>query len=208
MVGNFCSIDPRFWHFPIPLGLFLCPTRSYWLPLSAEKISLSLSHLFPEIIWAKIGLIFHKNLSFDHFETFCTNVLLHFRSYWPPFFFTVLRSFWPLIFTKPQIPLGPFFHCEMDPPYQKFGEVPPPLPQGDWYWYPKNSKQYTALQTTNGNMESGILDIWGRALQYNFFNMSAPTQGGGGVRGVTLGIWNSSEHYAIIIFYNFTNCLS
>ncbi len=34
----------------------------------------------PERIWAKIGLIFHKNLSFDHFETFCNNILLDLRS--------------------------------------------------------------------------------------------------------------------------------
>ncbi len=122
MVGNFRSIDPHFLLFPIP---FLCPTRSYGPPLSAEKISLSLSHLVPEIIWAKICLIFHKNLSLDHFETFCTNVLLHFRSYWPPFL-QLLDLFDPLIFTKPQILLGPFFHRDLD--YWIFGEVPPPPP--------------------------------------------------------------------------------
>ncbi len=39
-------------------------------PVTAEKIGLSLSHLVPEIIWPKVGLNFHKNLSFDHFEAF------------------------------------------------------------------------------------------------------------------------------------------
>ncbi len=38
MVGNFRFIDPRFWHFPIPLGPFLCTARFYWLSLSAEKL--------------------------------------------------------------------------------------------------------------------------------------------------------------------------
>ncbi len=111
-LGTSALLTPVFDIFQSHWISCLCPTRSYWPPLSAEKNSLSLSHLIPEIIWAKIGLIFHKNLSFDHFETFCTNILLDFRSYWP--LFLVLRSFWPLIFTKPQILLGPFFHCVLE----------------------------------------------------------------------------------------------
>ncbi len=107
---------------------FLCPTRSYWPPLLAEEIGLSLSHLEPEIISPKVGLIVHKNLSFDHFEAFCTNFLLDFRFCWPPFL--VLRSFWPLIFTKPQIPMGPFFHHVLDPPLPKIWWSTPP---GAWY---------------------------------------------------------------------------
>ncbi len=59
------------------------------------KISLSLSHLIPEIIWPKVALFFHKNLSFDTFET---------KSPWFSIlltpFFIVIRSFWHLIFTK------------------------------------------------------------------------------------------------------------
>ncbi len=59
MVENFHSIDPCFFTFFrshwVP---FLCPTRSYWPPLSAEKIGLSLSHLVPDIIWPKVGLFF------------------------------------------------------------------------------------------------------------------------------------------------------
>ncbi len=35
------------------------------LPLSAEKIGLSLSHLVPEILGPKVGLIFHQNVLFN-----------------------------------------------------------------------------------------------------------------------------------------------
>ncbi len=37
---------------------FLCLTRFYWPPLSAEKIGLSLSHSVSEIIWPKVGIYF------------------------------------------------------------------------------------------------------------------------------------------------------
>ncbi len=75
---------------------FLCPTRSF----CRKKICLSLSHLVPEIIWPKVGLFCHKNLSFDTLEAICTTFLLHFRSFWPPIFI-VIRYFWLFIFTKP-----------------------------------------------------------------------------------------------------------
>ncbi len=106
---------------------FLCPTRSYWPHFSAEKIGLSLSHLVPEVIWPKVGLKFHTNLSFDHFEAFVPIFfLLDFRSNWPPFlqfldlfdpsFLQNLRSCWVHFFIA----------CWTL--NQKFGEVPPPLP--------------------------------------------------------------------------------
>ncbi len=57
VVGNFPRIDILFWHFQILLGPFVYVIRSYWHLLSAEKISLSLSHVIPEIIWTKVGLI-------------------------------------------------------------------------------------------------------------------------------------------------------
>ncbi len=100
--------------------------RSHWVPFYAElnlidplfllkKIGFSLSHLFPEIIWPKVGLIFNKNLSFDHFEAFCVNFLLDFRSCWPPFlqfldlfdpsFLQNLRSCWVHFFIACWIPL-------------------------------------------------------------------------------------------------------
>ncbi len=74
MMGN-C-----FWHFSDATGfLFMCPTQYYWPSRSAERISLSLSHLVPEIIWHKVGLFFHKNLSFDTFDGICTNFLHDFH---------------------------------------------------------------------------------------------------------------------------------
>ncbi len=133
MVGNFCSIDPRFLHFLIPLCPFFMSNLILLIPSFCRKISLSISHLVPEIIWAKIGLIFHKHLSIDHFEAFDTNFLLDFQSYWPLFFFTVLRSFWRLIFTKPQIPLGPFFIvCWTPLPYIWWS--PPPEEGSQWQY--------------------------------------------------------------------------
>ncbi len=51
----------------VPLGPFLCPTRS---SLSAEKICLSPSHLVPEITWPKVGLFLHKSPSFDTLKLF------------------------------------------------------------------------------------------------------------------------------------------
>ncbi len=51
---------PPFWGFPIRLG-------PYFIPLSEEKIGLSLSHLVPEILGPKFGLIFHQNVLFNRF---------------------------------------------------------------------------------------------------------------------------------------------
>ncbi len=109
--GNFRSIDPWFWHVPIPLGPFVCPTRSYWPPLSAEKIGLSLSHLVPEIIWPKVGLIFHKNLLFDHFAPIFSFIfdlvdpLLQFLNLFDPSFLQNLRSCWVHFFIVCWTPL-------------------------------------------------------------------------------------------------------
>ncbi len=61
VVGNFPGIDSHF------------------------AIMLALSHLVPVILWIKVSLIFHQNISFDHFETFCPNFLLDFQSCWPSF---------------------------------------------------------------------------------------------------------------------------
>ncbi len=36
-------------------------------PFSAEKIGLSLSHLVPEILGPKVGVIFHQNVLFNRF---------------------------------------------------------------------------------------------------------------------------------------------
>ncbi len=37
MVWNFCPIDPRFWHFPIPLGIFLMPHSILLIPSFCRK---------------------------------------------------------------------------------------------------------------------------------------------------------------------------
>ncbi len=75
---------------------FLCPTRSCWPPLFAEKISFSPSHIVPEIIWPKVGLMFHQNLSFNYFKSLYTNFLLIFSILLTPFF-TVLNLFDPFL---------------------------------------------------------------------------------------------------------------
>ncbi len=36
-------------------------------PISAKRIGLSLSHLVPEILGPKVGLIFHQNVLFHRF---------------------------------------------------------------------------------------------------------------------------------------------
>ncbi len=47
--------------------LLYASSQSDWPPLSTEKIGLSLSHLVPEILGPKVGLIFHHNLLFNSF---------------------------------------------------------------------------------------------------------------------------------------------
>ncbi len=64
---------------------FCCLTWSYGPLFMQKQISLSLSHLVSEIIWPKVSLFFHKNLSFDTFEAICANFLLDFRYCWTPF---------------------------------------------------------------------------------------------------------------------------
>ncbi len=82
--GDFHSINVRFFYIFRPL----------WVPFYAQldlidpsfcRKNQFVSHLVPEIIWAKIGLIFNKHLLFDHFETFCTNF---------PWFSILLTSFY------------------------------------------------------------------------------------------------------------------
>ncbi len=63
MVGRFCGDDPHFWIFN-PIGsLFYTSTLSDWPPLSAEEIGVSLSHLVPEILGPKVGLIYRSLFS-------------------------------------------------------------------------------------------------------------------------------------------------
>ncbi len=49
-----------------PIGfLFYAFSQSYWLPLCAGKISLSLSYLVSEILGPIVGLILHQNVLFN-----------------------------------------------------------------------------------------------------------------------------------------------
>ncbi len=57
-------------------SLFYTSTQSDRPSISVEKIDLSLSHLVPEILRPKIGLIFHQNVLFNRFEAFCINFIL------------------------------------------------------------------------------------------------------------------------------------
>ncbi len=50
-----------------------------------KKICLSLSHLVPEILGPKVGLIFHHYVLFNRFEAFCINIPLIFNPIDPLF---------------------------------------------------------------------------------------------------------------------------
>ncbi len=118
---------PFFLAFLIPLGLFLCPTRSYWPPsFYRKKIGLFLPHLIPEIIWPKIGLLFLPKsviwpflcILYQVFPWFLIVDLLF-------FFFIVLRSFLPSFFQNLIRSDWVHFPSYSGPPYQTFCGVPP-----------------------------------------------------------------------------------
>ncbi len=69
-----------FWGFSIRLGPYFIPQHNLIDLLSTEKICLSLSHLVPEILGPKFGLIFHQNIVFNRFQAFCIKFLLEFQS--------------------------------------------------------------------------------------------------------------------------------
>ncbi len=99
---------------------------SHWVPFYVQLdlidplflLCLSLSHLFPEIIWPKVGIFFHKYLSFDTFEAICTNFLLDFRSCWSTFhcYYIVLTPH----FYKTLDPVGSIFSLPAGPPLTKY----------------------------------------------------------------------------------------
>ncbi len=105
--GTSALLTPVFWHFPIPLAPFFMPNSILLTPLSAEKICLPLSHSVPEIIWPKVGLNFHKNLSFDHFEAFVPIFSLTFDLIDP--FFCSSYIFLTPHFYKTSDPVGSIF---------------------------------------------------------------------------------------------------
>ncbi len=112
VVGNFHVINPLYYIFQS----HWVPTRSYWTPLPANEISLSLSHLVPEIIWSKVGLI-HKNLLFDQFV---------------PVFYLTFKSRWLhfllfLVIDLNDVLIGfIFFYHALDPLPNIWWSIPPP----------------------------------------------------------------------------------
>ncbi len=98
---------PPFWGFP------------FWgPPLSAEKIGLSLSHLVPEILGPKFGIIFLQNLLFNRFYVFCINFLLYFRSKLPPF--SLILNLFDPHFHKTLYLIGSKLFLGAEPRYRKF----------------------------------------------------------------------------------------
>ncbi len=89
-------------------AIFYASPRSDWPSLSAEKTGLSLSYLVPEILGPKVGLIVCQNiyylavLSILHQFSPCFSIQF-------TFIFIDLKSFWPLILTKPYIRLCTIF---------------------------------------------------------------------------------------------------
>ncbi len=67
MVGRFRDDYPCIFYFKSDWSLFDASSRSDVPPLSVEKIGLSLSHLVPEILEPKVGLLFHQNILFNNF---------------------------------------------------------------------------------------------------------------------------------------------
>ncbi len=64
LVGRFGGDDPRLWDFLIRLGPYFIPQHNPIDPLIlAETINLSLSHLVPEILGPKVGLIYRSLFS-------------------------------------------------------------------------------------------------------------------------------------------------
>ncbi len=108
-----------------PTGfLFYTSTQSDW-PLFLQKIiSLSLSHLVPQILGPKYGLMFHQNVLFNRFKAFCIHLTFNFLCSWPPFslilnlldpsFSQNLRSGWILFFGRAELRYWKFDDVQED----------------------------------------------------------------------------------------------
>ncbi len=92
---------PVFGIFHLIGSLFYTPTQFDWPLLSAEKIGLSLSHIVPEILGLKVGLIFPKMYYLTDFKHFISIFFLIFNPIDPLFH-------WFYIF------LTPHFHKTLD----------------------------------------------------------------------------------------------
>ncbi len=105
-------------------SLFYNATHFDWPPLSAEKISLYLSHLVPEIIRPKVDLFFTKM----YYLRDCK----HFVSIFNPIdlFFLNFRSFWPFILQNLRSNWVQYFFRMLNPATENFVKYrPSPLPQ-------------------------------------------------------------------------------
>ncbi len=112
---------PQFGGFSIRLG-------PYFIPLSAEKIGLPLSHLVSGILGPKVGLIIHQNVLTD-FKHFVYIFSLNFDPI-EPLFHWFKKCLIPHFHkTLHQIGSNIFSHAE--PGYRTFDEVPhtPPRPE-------------------------------------------------------------------------------
>ncbi len=81
---------PLFWGFLIRLGPYFIPQHNLIDPLFLQEKSVCLSHLVPEILGPKFGLIFHPNELFYIFKAFCINFPLIFDQI-DPFFLLILN---------------------------------------------------------------------------------------------------------------------
>ncbi len=68
MVCRFRGDDPHLLDLLFKLGPYFIPQHDFIGPLFLQKkISLSLSHLVPEILGPKVDLFFHENVLFNSF---------------------------------------------------------------------------------------------------------------------------------------------
>ncbi len=82
--------DYRFWDLrsdciPILCLIMIWLTSSFCRKNQFVFLTLSLSHLVPEILGPKVDLLFHQNVLFNSFKAFCINFLLDLQSNWLPF---------------------------------------------------------------------------------------------------------------------------
>ncbi len=115
---------PPFLTFFDPIGSFFYIQLDLIDPIFLQKkIGLSLSHLVPEVIWPKVGLHFHKNLSFDHFEAFVPIFSLIFDLINPLFCSSYI--FLTPYFYKTSYPVGSIFSSPAGPLTKYFVSCPP-----------------------------------------------------------------------------------
>ncbi len=189
---------------PIPITVDQNKYLSLWIKYSwisqkrlqgglgnAEEIGLSLMHEVTVLSGTIFGQTFHQNLSFDSFEAFCINFLLHFLSSWPLF------SLFLDIF-------DPTFLQYLRSTLIHFGEVPPPksltfydtvlanfthfyinnkgVPH--FLWQPKPCKQGSvtfydddrSISSTLVNYEASLNQIYGATLHHSCYTQSQPKQ--------------------------------